>query len=163
MTSTMTETQTETQVFRIYINAPAQKVWDALTSSELAQQYGYGTPVDVDLTPGGHCRHLTTDEMKQMGLGDVAAEGEVVEVDPPNRLVITWNPCWNDEPATRITYDIVSSPGHATSLTLTHTLAGAPTTAAEVAGGGDPEQGGGGWPWVLSGLKTFLETGQPMP
>ena len=82
------------QIYSIYINAPAEKVWDAITRSEHTNRWGYGGDVEVDLRPGGVFRNLTTAEMKQMGMGDVAVDGTVVEADPPNRLVLDWKAAW---------------------------------------------------------------------
>lgn len=168
MTETTSETTRDagregtTQVFGIYIDAPAATIWQALTSSEQSNRYGYGGDVEVDLTPGGSYRNLTTEAMRQMGLGEVAATGTVVAADPPNRLVLDWAAAWHDEPPSRLTWEISESPSGLSRVTLTHELPGSPKTALEVAGGGDAEEGGGGWPWVLASLKTLLETGKPM-
>ena len=151
-----------TQVYGIYIDAPAQKVWEALTTSEYSNRYGYGGDVEIDLTPGGTMRHLTTDLMKKMGMGDVAVTATVVAAEPPHRLVLDWSASWHDEPASRLTYEIVQGPSGLTRVTLTHELPQSPKTAKDVAGNGDAENGGGGWPWELSSLKTLLETGTPM-
>ncbi len=73
-------TESTTHVYSIYINAPAQQVWDAITTSDYTTKWGYGGEVDVDLTPGGGYTNFTTDEMKQMGLGEVSVSGTVIEV-----------------------------------------------------------------------------------
>lgn len=151
------------QVYSVYINAPAQKVWDAITQSEYTTDWGYGGESEYDLTPGGTYRNLTTPEMKEMGMGDVAVSGTVVEAEPPAKLVLDWSPAWHPESEpTRLTWEITEYPSGLTRVVLTHDLTKAPEYAAEVAGGGEPAQGGGGWPWCLSGLKTLLETGKPM-
>jgi uncharacterized protein YndB with AHSA1/START domain len=98
--------------------------------------------------------------MRAMGTGEVAVDGEVVEADPPHRLVQTWRATWTGEPATRLTYEIAAGLGGVSSLTLVHELEGAPGTAAQV--GGAIEGAGGGWSEVLSDLKTLLETGKPL-
>ncbi|MDO5697222.1 MAG: SRPBCC domain-containing protein [Dermatophilus congolensis] len=154
-------TAPEVQVFRVYIEATAQQVWDGITSPEFSVKYGYGGEVEYDLTPGGTYRSLTTDEMKQMGMGDVAVTGRVIESDPPRRLVHTWMAEWQQEETT-LTWELREYPGPLTGLTLTHDCTGAPKTASDVEGTGDAEQGGGGWPWILAGLKTYLETGHQM-
>jgi uncharacterized protein YndB with AHSA1/START domain len=151
----------EVQVFRVYIEAPAQQVWDAITSPEFTTKYGYGGEVHYDLTPGGDYRHATTAAMKAMGMGDVSVTGRVVEVDPPRRLVQTWIPAWHGQETT-LTWELTEYAGPLTRLTLTHDCTGAPDTARDVEGTGDAAQGGGGWPWTLAGLKTFLETGRAM-
>ena len=154
-------TTPDVQVFRIYIEASAQQVWDAITSPEFSVKYGYGGTVEYDLTPGGDYRSLTTEEMRQMGMGDVAVTGRVIEADPPRKLVQTWIAEWHKEETT-LTWELVEYAGPLTGLTLIHDCADAPNTAGDVAGTGDAEQGGGGWPWVLAGLKTYLETGHQM-
>ena len=151
-----------TQVYGIYIDAPAEKVWAAITSPEYTNQYGYGGTLEIDLAPGGTFRHLTTEAMRQMGMGEVAVTGSVVEVDPPRRLVLQWQAVWHEEPPSRITYEISQGSSGLTRLTLTHELPESPMTASDVAGSGDAENGGGGWPWELSSLKTLLETGRTM-
>ncbi|MBM6404846.1 SRPBCC domain-containing protein [Phycicoccus sp. CSK15P-2] len=151
----------EMQVFRVYIEATAQQVWDGITSSEFTTRYGYGGGVDYDLTPGGDYVAHTTEQMKEMGMGDVAVTGRVLEADPPRRLVQTWVAAWHGEETT-LTWELTEYPGPLTGLTLTHDCTGAQNTARDVEGTGDAIQGGGGWPWVLAGLKTLLETGRPM-
>lgn len=151
------------QVYSVYINAPAQKVWDAITQSEYTTRWGYGGAVEADLRPGGVFRNLTTEEMKQMGMGEVAVDGQVVELDPPHRLVLDWKPSWYpDAEPTRLTWELIQFEGGLTRVVLTHDVTAAPQLAPEVAGGGEPTQGGGGWLWSLSGLKTLLETGRSM-
>ncbi|MHA6525767.1 SRPBCC domain-containing protein [Tessaracoccus sp. G1721] len=152
-----------TVVYSIYIKAPAQRVWDALTTSDYTSRWGYGGDVEIDLQPGGVYRNLSTDEMKQMGMGDVAVEGKVVEIDEPRRLVLDWAPAWHPgAEATRLTWELTEYPSGLTQVVLTHDVTNNPQLLAEVSGGADPQTGGGGWPWVLSDLKSLLETGRPM-
>lgn len=157
-------TESTTHVYSIYINAPAQQVWDAITTSDYTTKWGYGGKVHIDLTPGGAYTNFTTDEMKQMGLGDVSISGTVIEVAAPTRLVLDWKAGWYpDREPTRVTWELTEYPSGLTQVTLTHDVSNVPELGAEIAGGaGDPDQGGGGWPWALSGLKTLLETGAPM-
>lgn len=151
------------QIYSIYIKASAQQVWDAITQPEHTSRWGYGGPVEIDQRAGGRYRNLATQEMKDMGMGEVAIEGRVLEIDPPRRLVLAWQPTWHPESQpTRLTWELVEYPSGLTFVKLTHDLTAAPEYAAEVAGGHDPDQGGGGWPWCLAGLKTLLETGRPM-
>jgi uncharacterized protein YndB with AHSA1/START domain len=96
---------------------------------------------------------------------DVIGDGEVIEVDPPRLLKQTWrllmDPTTAAEPFTTLTYEIEESktqPG-VCKLTVTHDLAGAPATAAVVSGS-DDAGAGGGWAWVLSDLKSMVETGK---
>lgn len=151
----------DVQVFRVYIEAPIEKVFAAITSPEFSTKYGYGGQVEYDLTPGGDYVTYTTDGMKAMGMGDVAVTGRVIEVDPPRRLVQTWVAAWHNEETT-LTWDLTDYDGKLTGLTLTHDCTGAQNTARDIEGTGDAAQGGGGWPWILASLKTLLETGRPM-
>lgn len=150
------------QRYLIYVDAPAARVWEALTDPEMTSRIGYGGRVEVALEPGGQYWAHTTDEMKQMGMGDVAVSGTVVEADPPRLLVLDWRAAWHDEPASRVTWEIVEDPPGLSRVTLTHELPESPKTAADVAGTGDVTAGGGGWPWELSSLKTLVETGRTM-
>ena len=146
-----------------YVGATADAVWQALTTSEGNNQWGYGGDVELDLRPGGVYRNLTTAGMKAAGMGDVAVSGEVVEVDPGRRLVVTWQPAWAPESTpTTLTWELTEFPGPLTRVVLTHDLTATPDQAPVVAGGGDPYTGTGGWPWSLAGLKTYLETGSSM-
>ncbi len=151
------------QVYTVYIEAPASRVWDAITTSEYTNQWGYGGDTEYDFTPGGDYRNLTTDAMKAMGMGDVAISGTVVSVEVGRRLELTWKPAWHPEAApTVLTWELTEFDGPLTRVVLTHDLTAHPALADEVAGGGEPNQGGGGWPWTLAGLKTLVETGRPM-
>lgn len=151
------------QVYSIYINAPATKVWEAITQPEYTTKWGYGGESEYEMKPGGKYTNFTTDEMKTMGMGDVAVSGTVVEVDEPRLLVLDWSPSWHPEAKpTRLTWELTEYPSGLTKVELTHDVSAAPELAAEVAGGADPGQGGGGWQWCLSGLKTLVETGAPM-
>ncbi|MFD2397152.1 SRPBCC domain-containing protein [Prauserella oleivorans] len=95
----MTDAGSTTQIHSIYIDAPAEKVWEALTSSEYTNKYGYGGDLTLEPKPGGKMIHHTTPAMKQMGMGDVALTSTVVEIDPPNRLVLDFQAAWHlDEP-----------------------------------------------------------------
>lgn len=156
------DTDLSRQVHSIYIDAPAEQIWQALTSSEYTHQYGYGGDIEIELRPGGAMRRLTTAQMKAMGMGDVAVTGTVAEADPPRLLILNWSASWHEEPLSRLTYQIAEGPSGLTQLTLTHELPESPKTAKDVAGNGDAERGGGGWPWELASLKTLLETGRPM-
>jgi len=162
MHSTEVSPDADRQVHCIYIKASREAVWQALTSQKTTAQYGYGAPVDIELTPGGSFRQLASDEMKVHGGPDVIAEGEVVEVRAPERLVHTTRFLWDPETAaeghTILSYELETAASGATKLTVSHRLEGAPRTAALVAGA----ETGGGWPEILSDLKTLLETGKPL-
>jgi uncharacterized protein YndB with AHSA1/START domain len=160
----MAETSTTTRVYQVYIKAPPERIWEAITTSEWTQRYGYGGEVELDLRPGGTYKGFASPQMKAFGTPDVVVVGEVIEADPPRRLTLSWHPVWDPEitaePATRLTYEIEPGPGDVTRLTLVHELDGAPLTEAMVTG--QVENAGGGWPYVLSDLKTLLETGQAL-
>ncbi len=156
-----TTTSTTVQIHRVYIKATPAAIWEAITSPEWSKKYGYQAPVEYDLRPGGAIKGYASPEMMEHpGTPAVILEGEVIECDPPRRLVQTWNPLWIDEPATRLTYEIEEGPNGVCSLTLTHDLTNAPQTADQVAG--KLENAGGGWVQVLSDLKTLLETGKSL-
>ncbi len=154
-----------TQVYEIYIKAVPQTIWDAITSPEWTVKYGYAAPVAYDLRPGGAFRALANAGMRSAGLPEVVIDGEVVESEPPRRLVQTYRFLFTEgmkaEGFTRITWEIEQTTKGFTRLTVTHELTGAPTMAAAVSGKFS-ERGGGGWSWILSDLKTLLETGSTM-
>jgi uncharacterized protein YndB with AHSA1/START domain len=160
--TTSTSTGEDTQIYRVSIKATPEAIWDAITSPEWTKKYGYAASAEYDLRPGGGYRALASDAMKAHGGPDVVVDGEVIEADPPRRLVQTWRALWDPdmvaEGAKRLTWEIEAGEGGVTTLTVTHELAGAPRTAAQVAG--RIPEAGGGWSFVLSDLKTLLETGK---
>lgn len=98
---------------------------------------------------------------------DLAVDGEVIEADPPRKLVQTFRMLMGDEATTaegftRLTWEIDEIGGGVSKLTVIHDLEGAPRLAALVSGEMESEGAGGGWNEVLSGLKTLLETGEPL-
>jgi uncharacterized protein YndB with AHSA1/START domain len=159
-----------TQVYRVYIKTTPQAIWDAITKPEWTEKYGYTGLVDFDLRPGGAYQVRPTEpfrkesEARGMELPEVIIDGEVVEADPPRKLVHTFrmlmDPQMASEGFTRITYDIKQLDNKVCSLTITHELEGAPNLAALVSGALEDQGAGGGHAWVLSELKTLLETGQ---
>ncbi|MFL5766476.1 MAG: SRPBCC domain-containing protein [Actinomycetota bacterium] len=172
-TATDVPTAVATQVYRVYIKAPRERVWQAITDPEWTVRYGYGGRAEYDpgLRPGARYRGMLTDAMKERGgreghpTPDVGVDGEILEVDPPERLVQTFRmvmePTMAAEGFTRVTYELEEREG-ATKLTVVHELEGAPTLAAVMSGGAEDIGGGGGWSWVLSDLKSLLETGERM-
>ena len=164
--TTMTETTVTTQVYRVYIKATPQAIWDAITKPEWSQKYGYGGTVEYDLRPGGKYRGLASESMRAGGAPEVAVDGEVVEVDPPHKLVQTWRMVMDEgmmaEGFTRLTYEIEPVGEGVTKLTVIHDLTGAPQLQLLLSGGLESEGAGGGWSWVLSDLKSLLETGSSL-
>ncbi|MBI1759106.1 MAG: SRPBCC family protein [Actinobacteria bacterium] len=161
--STTTNRTVTTQVYRIYIKATPQAVWDAITQPEWTERYGYGVRSEFDLRPGGAYRGLTSEAMRAMGAPEVAVEGEIIEADPPRKLVQKWHMVMDPEVAaegaTVLTYEIETSGDGVTRLTLIHDIEGAPRLALLVSGEMEGMGAGGGWSWVLSDLKSLLETG----
>lgn len=163
--ATAIEPVTATQTYRIYLRATPEQIWTALTTSEWTERYGYRGRVAYELRAGGSYRAYATPEMCAVGAPEVVVEGDVIEADEPRRLVQTWHALFGPEitaePATRVTIDLEPEADESlTKLTLTHELERAPATAA-VVGGSIPEMGGG-WSFVLSDLKTLLETGSSL-
>jgi uncharacterized protein YndB with AHSA1/START domain len=141
-----TITAQTTQVYSIVIKATPEQIWDAITKPEFTQQYFYG--VRIELRDG---RRFSV-------MGDSEWDEEVLEADPPQRLVHEWNSAYDPdlaaEESSRVSWEIEAQDGGVTKLTVVHDrLQGAPKTAESVAGG---------WMFVLSGLKTLLETGEPL-
>ena len=162
---------TTTQVFRVYIKADRERIWQAIVDPEWNRRYGYAAPGYYELEPGGSYRSTPNQGMidyaAQQGfpMPDTIVDGEVLEVDPPRLLVQTWrllmDPAMAAEPFSTVTFQIdelKTQPG-VCKLTVTHDLPGAPATAAMVAGETE-EAAGGGWAWVLSDLKSLVETGK---
>jgi uncharacterized protein YndB with AHSA1/START domain len=152
-------------VFEIYINTTAERVWDAVTNPEWNAKYGYRGAMTYDLRPGGAYRAYANPEMRAIGLPEVMIDGEVLECAPPHKLVQTYRWLFSEETKaegfTRITWEIETTEGGFTRLTVTHELEGAPGMAAAVSSKFST-RGGGGWNWILSDLKSLLETGKTM-
>ena len=172
MTSTEAPATTTTQVYRVYIKATADAIWTAITDPEWTDRYGYGGFVHYDLEPGGalvvHPAQEMIDASAAQGwdLPDVIIDGEVIEARPPRFLKTTWrmlmDPGTSAEPASTLSYEIEEHDGGVCSLTLVHELPDSPLTAALTAGAAEDGGGGGGHAWVLSDLKSLLETGKRM-
>jgi uncharacterized protein YndB with AHSA1/START domain len=157
-------TATTTQVYRVWIKATPEAIWDAITKPEWTARYGYGGIPEYELEAGRPYLVHPSEPMASMeGVPDVIIDGEVLESDPPRRLSLTWrmlmDPGMQAEGFTKLTYEIEPVDGGATRLTVIHELEGAPMLAAMVGGEHEAEGAGGGWAWVLSDLKSLLETG----
>ena len=163
--STMAETAVTTQVYRVYIKASPEAIWDAITKPEWNEKYGYPGRGEYDLRPGGAYRATAGEEAQAMGMPELLVEGEVIEADPPRRLVQTWRAAWDPdlvaEGFTRVTWEIEKVSANFSRLTVVHELEGAPIMAQIIANKFS-EMGGGGWAWILSDLKSLLETGSSM-
>lgn len=135
------------KVFEIYIRATPERLWEAITDSEARRVYQFGNTIESDWTPGSRF------EMGNPKAGMLLGEGENLEVDPPKRLVQTMRCLWSDEVrnegTSRVTWEI-EPVGDSCRLTVTHD---------QLDEGANPEIYGG-WPMILSGLKTWLETGE---
>jgi uncharacterized protein YndB with AHSA1/START domain len=136
-----------TQVYAVFIRATPEQVWDAITKPAFTERYFHGVRIEV------------RDGRRYSAMRDIAWDEEVLEEDPPRRLVHRWVSYYDDEMAaeepSRVTWEIEPQEDGTTLLTLVHDqLEGAPKTAEGVCGTG--------WMYVLSGLKTLLETGQPL-
>lgn len=156
-----------TQMYRVYIKAAPEVIWDAITKPEWTVQYGYAPLLEYELRPGGAFRAHANEGMKALGCPEVISDGEVLEADPPKKLVQTWRMTMTPELAaeafTRLTVEIQPVRGGVTKVTVTHDVSGAPKWAAVLRGESESSGAGGGWSEILSGLKTLLETGHPLP
>jgi uncharacterized protein YndB with AHSA1/START domain len=137
------------KVFEIYIKTTPERLWEAITDSELRQQYNFGVGVRSEWTPGSRYEGIHP-------LAPAAiCEGENLEVAPPFRLVQSFNALWSEdvtrEGTSRVTWEI-EPVGDSCRLTVTH------DQLREAAN----SQIYGGWPMIISGLKTLLETGQTL-
>ena len=137
------------KMFEIYIKTTPERLWEAITSSELRRRYNFGVSVESDWTPGSRY------ELAHPGAPAGIAEGENLEVDPPRRLVQSYRALWSDDVqqagTSRVTWEI-EPVEDSCRLTVTHDQLpeSAPATLY------------GGWPMILSGLKTLLETGETL-
>jgi len=134
------------KVFEIYIKTTPEKLWEAITNTEMRSKYTFGARIKSDFENGGDFIQSTPD-------GSILGEGKNLEVDPPRKLVQTMNALWSDdvkkEGTSRITWEI-RPVGDSCHLTVTH----------DQMREGANDQIYGGWPMILSGLKTLLETGE---
>jgi uncharacterized protein YndB with AHSA1/START domain len=147
----MTTTQDTTrQVYRVFIKASAEQIWEAITRPEFTARYFHGARITV-----------TPDRYRSLGTDDaVWADASVYTFEPPHRLVHGWVSRYDDvlakEPESRVTWEIAPAASEGVCmLTVTHDqLERSPGTADSVRGAG--------WTFVISGLKTLLETGESL-
>lgn len=163
--SAETKASVTTQVYEVYIRSTAQAIWDAITSPEWTVRYGYKGRTTYDLRPGGAYKAHATPDMLKFGLPEVVVDGEVIEADPPRKLVQTYRflfgPDNVKEGFTRVRWEIEQTTAGFCRLTVTHELESAPIMATMVSSKFS-EQGAGGWSWILSDMKSLLETGSTM-
>jgi uncharacterized protein YndB with AHSA1/START domain len=143
----------DTQIYRIFIRATPEQVWQGITDPAFISRYFHGSQVTNELKPGGRWLSTAPDG------NEVWNDGEVLECDPPRRLVHTWTSMYDPEtaaePRSHVTWEIEPLEDGTCLLTLTHDrLERSPLTAVRVSGRG--------WMHVISGLKTLLETGEEM-
>jgi uncharacterized protein YndB with AHSA1/START domain len=135
------------KVFEIYIRTTPERLWEAITDPETRSRYHFGNRISSDFTPGSRF------EMTHAGAPGPLGEGVNLEVDPPRRLVQSMVALWGEdvkaEGTTRVTWEI-EQVGDSCCLTVTH----------DQLREGANNQLYGGWPMILSGLKTWLETGE---
>ena len=141
-------TATTTQVYHLFIKATPERIWEAITNPEFTEKYFYASRVEL---ANGRRRAFGPE-------GELWGDEAILEEDPPRRLVHGWRALYDpelaEEATSRVTWEIDEQEGGLSRLTVTHDqLEGAPKTAESVAGG---------WMYVLSGLKTLLETGEPL-
>ena len=139
-------------VNQIIIRAPRERVWEAITTPEFTSRYYYGSTLKTDLTVGSPFTY-------HMPNGGPIVEGEVLASEPPNRLVHTYHSLWppmNEDAPTKVTWELEAMPGGVTRVTVVHEdFQGETATYNGLQSGG--------WTWILSNMKTLLETGEPMP
>ena len=149
MTTTAPAVQT-TQVYQLYIKASPGEIWEAITKPELVAQYFHESRLETPIVAGGRWKAWSPDHTK------LWIDSPVLEFEPPRRLVHAWKSLYSDELAledeSRVTWELEPFDGGYTKVTVVHDrLDAAPKTAASVSGEG--------WMFVLSGLKTLVETG----
>lgn len=153
------------QIYEIYIQATPQAIWDAITSPEWTARYGYRGPAEYELRPGGAFRASASKDMVAMGIQGTLVDGEVLEADPPHKLVQTYRFLFSDahraEGFSKVTWEIAATASGFTRLTVVHELEGQPIMATMVSAKFN-ESGAGGWTWILSDLKSVLETGHAL-
>lgn len=146
----MSTTAAPAHVTAIYIRATPEAIWRAITESDFTLRYYYGSAIETDWRPGSPYR-MTID-------GELQIEGEIVEADPPRRLVQTFRAVWDEgvkaDAPTRVTWEIDAEMPGVCRVTVIHD--------GLVVGSSTLEQVSGGWPFILSGLKTLLETGKSL-
>ncbi len=137
-------------VYVTYMRSTPQKVWDALTTPEFQKIYWFGTYQECDWTTGAPWKMVLKD-------GTVADAGEVLEIDPPKKLVLKWQnqfrPELKAEGWSRCVMDLEAQ-GELVKLTITHSIEREQAKFIEAVSGG--------WPKIIASLKSMLETGKAL-
>jgi uncharacterized protein YndB with AHSA1/START domain len=137
------------KVFEIYIRTTPEQLWRAITDPDVRARYQFGARVESSWTSG------SSYQVTHQSAPGSLIEGENLQVDPPRRLVQSYRAVWDDDIAaegtSRVTWEI-EPVGDSCRLTVTHD---------QLREAADPHLYGG-WPMILSGLKTWLETGQEL-
>lgn len=146
----MTAAAVPSHVFVVFIKATPERIWNAITQSEFTLQYYFASTVESQWTAGADYTYLLQ--------GQPGIVGTVLESDPPRRLAMTFDARWDEEvtsdPPSRIAWEIEPAGDELSKLTVVHDgFESESHTYRQV---------GGGTPLILSGLKTLLETGQPL-
>ncbi|WP_407159908.1 SRPBCC family protein [Bradyrhizobium sp. STM 3557] len=136
-----------TFVYVSYIRTTPEKLWSALTDAEFMKQYWFGMHCESQWTAGSSWQLVSAD-------GQIFDAGEIVESEPPHRLVIRWQhqnrPELKAEGYSQCTIELEPS-GAAVKLSITHSIEQKPSKLIEAVSGG--------WPKIISNLKSLLETG----
>ena len=137
-------------VYHVYIRTTPERLWQAITDGAITEQYFHGTRMEGEFTSGSPYRCFLRD-------GRLAVEGTVLEAEAPRRLLVTWHFLYDPElaaqPPSQVLWEIEPR-GDVCLLTVTH------DRLDELTSGHVSESGG--WPFILSNLKSLLETGRPL-
>jgi len=147
-----TMTAAATQVYSVFVRATPEQLWAAITKPEFTRKYFYGSVFDSTYEAGAKYCGFSAEN------GEQYIDGEIVEATAPTKLVTTWRATWTEalaaEPPSRVTWEIEPAGEGVSKLTVVHDrLEDSPATAESV---------GGGWSYVLSGMKSVVETGKAL-
>ena len=136
-------------VFQVYIRATPERLWQAITDPAMTQIYYFNSLVDSDFAVGSPITYKQPD-------GSLDIDGKVLEADPPRKLVHSFSSRWeaNEDPPSTVTWEITPMGSETCLLSVTH--GGFPSENASYNSVKD------GWPIILSGLKTLVETGEKL-
>jgi uncharacterized protein YndB with AHSA1/START domain len=138
-------------VYDIYIGAPVAKVWKGIVDGEMTKHYVYGTRLQSKLKKGAQFAYVGDGDFK-------VVDGEILEIEPEKRLVMTWKAHWDEsvakDRASRVTFELSAAGSSTTKLHIVHDDFDDKTATYS----GSVE----GWPLMMSSLKSLLETGKPL-